>query len=182
MRRAALDWLLTIAVAVGVVLVFEAAVAKPYRVPSASMEPTLHCARPADGCEAHFSDRVIACEICYRFASPHRGQVVVFHAPSTAAQQCPPGGTFVKRLIGLPGDKVFEDKRGFIWINGKKLDEPYIQPGRRLQDVQTNIDYRQHDWRVPKGDYSLKITVNATRIFPETNFDNDSELIPVSIP
>src|SRR5437762_2071803 len=67
--RTVLDWLLTIAAAVAVVLVFEAEVAKPYRVPSASMEPTLHCARPADGCEARFSDRVIACEVCYRGGS-----------------------------------------------------------------------------------------------------------------
>ena len=87
MRRAAIDWLLTIAVAIGVVLVFEAEVAKPYRVPTSSMEPTLHCARPGSGCEARFSDRVIACEICYRFASPHRGQVVVIHSPAAVAEQ-----------------------------------------------------------------------------------------------
>src|SRR5438876_3467427 len=107
--RTVLDWLLTIAAAVAVVLVFEAEVAKPYRIPSASMEPTLHCARPANGCEARFSDRVVACRICFRFASPHRGQIVVFRAPEAAAQACPAGGTFVKRLIGLPGETVHED-------------------------------------------------------------------------
>ena len=48
--RRVLDWVLTIAVAVALVLVFEAEVAKPYRVPSSSMEPTLHCAKPAGGC------------------------------------------------------------------------------------------------------------------------------------
>jgi signal peptidase I len=53
--RRVLDWLLTIAVAVALVLIFEAEVAKPYRVPSASLEPTLHCAKPADGCRARFS-------------------------------------------------------------------------------------------------------------------------------
>jgi signal peptidase I len=134
MRRAAIDWLLTIAVAIGVVLVFEAEVAKPYRVPTSSMEPTLHCARPGSGCEARFSDRVIACEICYRFASPHRGQVVVFHAPAAVAEQCPPGGTFVKRLIGLPGDTVelrLLRGDGYVYINGKRLNEPYIQRDRR---------------------------------------------------
>src|SRR5438067_7939554 len=113
--RTVLDWLLTIAAAVAVVLVFEAEVAKPYRVPSSSMEPTLHCARPADGCEARFSDRVIACEICFRLGSPHRGQIVVFHAPPEAAKQCAPGGTFVKRLIGLPGETVHEDRNALIW-------------------------------------------------------------------
>jgi signal peptidase I len=148
MRRAALDWLLTIAVAVGIVLVFEAAVAKPYRVPTASMEPTLHCARPASGCEAHFSDRVIACEICYRFSSPHRGQVVVFHAPAAAAQQCPPGGTFVKRLIGLPGETVHEDEAGFIWVDGARLAEPYVTAAARGGDT-----HHGQTWHVPAGQY-----------------------------
>jgi len=43
-----------------VVLAVKVEVANPYRVPSASMEPTLHCARPADGCLAAHSDRVVA--------------------------------------------------------------------------------------------------------------------------
>jgi signal peptidase I len=148
MRRAAIDWLLTIAVAIGVVLVFEAEVAKPYRVPTSSMEPTLHCARPGSGCEARFSDRVIACEICYRFASPHRGQVVVFHAPAAVAEQCPPGGTFVKRLIGLPGETVHEDEAGFIWIDGKRLAEPYVAAAARRADPHSG-----QTWHVPPGHY-----------------------------
>ncbi len=58
----------------------------------------------------------------------------------------------MKRLIGLPGDTVYEDKQGFIWINGKKLDEPYVQPQRRLEDARNN-DYSGRTWHVPKGDY-----------------------------
>ena len=50
------------------------------------------------------------------------------------------GGTFVKRLIGLPGETVNEDKQGYIWIEppGRsfyELNEPYIQPSRRLADT-----------------------------------------------
>ena len=48
--RALIDWMLTITLAVVGVLVFQAEIAKPYRIPSASMEPTLHCGKPADGC------------------------------------------------------------------------------------------------------------------------------------
>ena len=47
--RTVVDWLVTIAVAVAVVLVVETEVAKPFRVPSSSMEPTLHCAKPGVG-------------------------------------------------------------------------------------------------------------------------------------
>ncbi len=50
--RTTVDWLATLVVAIAVVLTFEAEVAKPFRVPTSSMEPTLHCAKPGDGCVA----------------------------------------------------------------------------------------------------------------------------------
>src|SRR5438067_445332 len=104
--RIAVDWILTLAVAVAVVLTVKVEVANPYRIPSSSMEPTLRCARPAAGCEGTFSDRVIANRLAFRFRDPHRGEIVVFEAPPTAKQRCTEGGTFVKRLIGLPGGVV----------------------------------------------------------------------------
>jgi signal peptidase I len=151
--RTAVDWALTIVIAVLVVLAFEAEIAKPYRIPSSSMEPTLHCARPALGCEAAVSDRVIACEICYRFESPARGQIVVFHAPAKAAQPdaCGHGGVYVKRLIGLPGDTVHEDDHSYIWIDGKRLNEPYVPAAARAADT----EFRGRTWHVPAGDYFL---------------------------
>jgi signal peptidase I len=125
-----IDWLVTIAGAVIIVLAIKAWVVNPYRIPSSSMEPTLHCARPGSGCEAHFSDRVLACRFCYHFWSPKRGDIVVFHTPPLAERACGAGGTFVKRLIGLPGD-TWEEREGFVYIDGKKLNEPYVQQGRR---------------------------------------------------
>ena len=80
--RKVLDWVVTIGVALVFVLVFEAEVAKPYRIPSSSMEPTLHCAKPGAWCEGRFNDRVIANRLAYRFTNPQRGQIVVFHAPA----------------------------------------------------------------------------------------------------
>jgi signal peptidase I len=151
--RTLVDWAITIAVAVGFVLVFQVEVAKPYRIPSASMEPTLHCARPTDGCLGAHDDRVIANRLAYVFGSPRRGQVVVFKAPqpASACGREDGGSTFVKRLIGLPGDVVREDSRGHIWVNGRKLDEPYVPLGERTADVQ----YRNHVWRVPKSEYFM---------------------------
>jgi signal peptidase I len=145
-RRVLLDWAVTIAVAVGVVLVFEAEVAKPYRIPSSSMEPTLHCAKPGQWCEGGMDDRVIANRLAYDFGSPHRGQIVVFKAPSRASR-CGDGGgsTFVKRLIGLPGEIVSE-RDGFVYVDGKRLDEPYVSPALR--------DHETGSWpRVPAGHY-----------------------------
>jgi signal peptidase I len=145
--RVAIDWILTLAVALAVVLTVKVEVANPYRIPSSSMEPTLRCAKPAAGCEATFSDRVIANRLAYRFRDPHRGEIVVFTAPPAAARRCTEGGTFVKRLIGLPGDVVSE-RDGFVYVDGRKLSEPYIQARRR--------DHLTQTWpRIPRGQYFM---------------------------
>jgi signal peptidase I len=130
--RTIVDWLVTIAVAVAFVLTFEAQVAKPYRIPSPSMEPTLHCARPVADCQGRFSDRVIANRLAYRFGDPKRGQIVVFNAPRTA-ERCElgdGGSTFIKRIVGLPGELVSE-RRGTIFVDGERLIEPYVDPSLR---------------------------------------------------
>jgi signal peptidase I len=179
--RVLADWLIGIAIAVVVVLAFRAWVVTPYAIPTASMEPTLHCApskaktssptsslQPSQSqptlpqqssgqvspssCQGssflglHFSDRVLVNRFIFRFRSPHRGEIVVFKSPSIAAEICHGLSTkvLVKRLIGLPGDIVSE-KRGFIYVNGKKLSEPYVKSGRR--------DFRTGVWQVPKGWY-----------------------------
>jgi signal peptidase I len=151
--RVTIDWLVTVAGAILIVLAIKHWIVNPYRIPSSSMEPTLHCARPALGCEASFSDRVLACRFCYELWDPKRGDIIVFKTPPLAASKCGEGGTYVKRLIGLPGDSVHEDSHGFIWINGKELNEPYIQPARRQQDALNNPTYRNKTWHVPQGQY-----------------------------
>jgi signal peptidase I len=157
--RKIVDWLLTISLAVAFVLVFEAKIAKPYRIPSASMEPTLHCARPAADCLSGTSDRVLVNRLAYDFGSPQRGQIVVFTAPARAndCEHGDAGMTFVKRLIGLPGETVREDKKGFIWIREAgasawaKLTEPYLSAQTRRADT---ADF-DRTWTVPKGEYFL---------------------------
>lgn len=140
--RLAIEWVLTIAVAVGVVFALKEWVINPYRIPSASMEPTLHCARPTGGCEAGTSDRVLANRFIYHLRTPHRGEVVVIQAPKGA---CGTGGTFVKRLIGLPGDHLTE-KDGRWKINGVPLqDGSYVQP--------THRDDGSGFYDVPQGRY-----------------------------
>src|ERR1700755_1945169 len=129
--RVALDWVITIAGAILIVLALKQWVVNPYRIPSSSMEPTLHCARPAPGCEARFSDRVLANRFIYHFRKPKRGEIIVFNTPPEAKlpppRGCGEGGTFVKRLIGLPGETVSE-RDGIVYINGQQLVEPYIHP------------------------------------------------------
>ena len=150
--RVTIDWVVTIAGAVAIVLAVKAWVVNPYRIPSSSMEPTLHCARPAAGCEARFSDRVLANRFIYHFRDPQRGDIVVFETPPAARQRCGAGGTFVKRLIGLPGDTVeMRLRRGYdyVYINGKLLDESgYLTTNRR--DTGPEKVYK-----VPQGQYFM---------------------------
>jgi signal peptidase I len=128
--RVTIDWLVTIVGAIAIVLAIKAWVVNPYRIPSSSMEPTLHCARPGNDCEARFSDRVLACRFCFKFWEPKRGDIVVFKTPPLADARCGAGGTFVKRLIGLPGE-TWEERNGYVYINGKLQEESYIQMPRR---------------------------------------------------
>ena len=86
--RVLFDWTLTIIGAIAIVLAIKAWVVNPYRIPTSSMEPTLHCARPGAGCEGRFSDRVLADRVTYHFRSPRRGEIVVFQTPEKARQVC----------------------------------------------------------------------------------------------
>jgi signal peptidase I len=133
--RVAIDWIVTIVGAVAIVLAIKAWVVNPYRIPSSSMEPTLHCAEPGDGCIAQFSDRVLANRLIYRFRDPERGDVIVFDTPPRAVLECGAGGTFVKRLIALPGE-TWRMENGVVYIDGKRLIEPYLEQGRRGTDTQ----------------------------------------------
>ena len=129
MRRS-VEWLVTLAVAIGTVLALKAYVVNPYRVPSASMEPTLHCGKPGGGCEANFDERILANRLAYRYRDPKRGEIVVFRTPPETARRCGAGGTFVKRIVGLPGEVVSE-RDGIVSVDGKPLAEPYIARSRR---------------------------------------------------
>ena len=140
-----IDWGLTITLAAGAVLIFQAEVAKPYRIPSPSMEPTLHCAKPVSGCTARVSDRVIANRVVYRFHDPRRGEIIVFQAPAQVEAACGAAGIFIKRLVGLPGEKV-SMRSGHVFIDGVRLEEPYLRPGYRGRE--------SGDWaRIPSGGY-----------------------------
>jgi signal peptidase I len=150
--RVTIDGVVTIIGAVAIVLLVKAFVVNPYRIPSSSMEPTLHCARPETGCEARYSDRVLANRFLYHIRDPRRGEIIVFKTPPQAKIKCGAGGTFVKRLIGLPGDTVelrLLRGDGYVYINGKRLKEPYIQRDRRAA-VQS-----YGPTKVPPGNYFM---------------------------
>ena len=81
-------------------------------------------------CGATFADRVSRVDLLVcTVGEPHRGQIVVFHA-RCARPSCGEGGAYVKRLIGLPGETVREDASAYIWVDGRRLAEPYMSGNR----------------------------------------------------
>ncbi len=101
-------------------------------VPSSSMEPTLHCARPRQSCEARASDLLVIDLV--RPSTLKRGDIVAFKAPPRARECGSMGDRWVKRLIGLPGER-WREKNGYVYVDGTKLDEPYVKPDRRDRDT-----------------------------------------------
>jgi len=106
--RTILEYAILAIVAVAVALLIQAFLVKPYRIPSESMENTLL-----------IGDRVLVDRISWHFSEPERGDIVVFHPPVG-------GLVLIKRIIGLPGDKISLDD-GSVYVNGKRIDEPYVR-------------------------------------------------------
>lgn len=132
MRRLFKDAILPVAVAVALAFVIQAAVAKPYEIPTGSMVPTIQN-----------DDRIIANRVIYRIRDIQRGDIIVFTPTESARISC--GETqgnipFVKRVIGLGGDRV-EVQGGKTIVNG----EEYIV------DKAVAPDYEKTWSEVPQG-------------------------------
>ena len=90
---------------------------QPFKVEGTSMQPRL----TAD-------ERILVNKMVYRFWPVERGDVVVFWFPGDPAR------SFIKRVIGLPGD-VVEIRAGGVLVNGDLLSEPYVPEAfRERQD------------------------------------------------
>jgi signal peptidase I len=108
-----LPMLLIVAIVVAVVV--RAFVLQTFYIPSESMEHTLN-----------INDRVVVNKLVYDFRTPHRGEILVFQAPA-AWRSGEAGEDFIKRIIGVPGDRVVCcDAQQRLMINGVAIDEPYI--------------------------------------------------------
>jgi len=97
----------------GLTVVF---IIQPVKVEGTSMLPRLH-----DG-ERIFVNKLIY----YGIPKLQRGDIVVFWYPND------PSKSYIKRVIGLPGD-IVEERNGRIYINGKELEETYLDPQRTLK-------------------------------------------------
>lgn len=84
---------------------------------------------------------IIVSRLSYILGDPQRGDVVVFHYPEQ------PDRDFIKRLIGLPGETVtIQD--GLVYINGHRLDEPYIENFCRGKSCDGEWTVGEHEYFV----------------------------------
>jgi signal peptidase I len=112
-----------LAVAIVVAVVVRAFVLQTFFIPSESMEHTLN-----------INDRVLVNKLVYDFRDPHRGEVVVFKAPMEWRSD-PTEEDFIKRVIGVAGDRVACDPKNRIVVNGQPLVEPYLYHDGADSDV-----------------------------------------------
>jgi signal peptidase I len=156
-----LELVIIVVTALGLALAIQAFIVKPYRIPSGSMEPTLT-----------IDQRILVDRIGEDFSSPGIGDIVVFHPPINynicadpnegaggtgpdagmacdVAQKRPSSVTFVKRVVGLPGDHL-QIVDGHVIRNGHREHDPYIIPcdGAESCNFPKTIV-------VPKGDYYM---------------------------
>jgi signal peptidase I len=156
--KSLLELVVTVAVAVGLALLIQAIIVKPYRIPSPSMVPTLK-----------IGQRILANRLINH---PSLGDIVVFHPPkgadentnpicgnpaqgaghSQACDQPTPGEssqTFIKRVVGGPGDRI-SIADGHVIRNGVREKDSYIAPC----SADASCNFRQ-TIVVPPGDYFM---------------------------
>ena len=91
--------------------------------------------------EPNFQDgqRLLVNKVTYKLHEPERGDVIVFRPPLSHNSEAT---SFIKRVIALPGETV-EIKMGSVYVNGEKLQEPYIKepPGYTFSLQEIPEDY-----------------------------------------
>lgn len=140
--KEAFSWIKIIVIALVIALIINNFIIINANVPSGSMENTIMT-----------GDRMIGLRTAYWFRSPERGEVVIFKFPDNEEE------TFVKRVIGLPGETVtIKDAKIYINNSKKPLKEPYLREKwidgngtKKNKDGSTESDPQV--FNVPKDSY-----------------------------
>ncbi len=106
------EWLVVGVCALGLALLLKAFLVEVFVIPSGSMEPTLMV-----------DNRVVVYKLGYRLHEVNRGDVIVFHHPGQAADV----DDLIKRVVALGGE-TFEIRGTQVYIDGARLEEPYLPP------------------------------------------------------
>ncbi len=112
--RVVIEWAIILIAVLLCTVLLRTYVVQSFSIPSLSMYPTLQV-----------GDRIIVNKLSYDLHGIHRGDIVVFARPPLEDQEY---ADLVKRVIGLPGETI-SSKDGHVYIDGKRLDEPWLPPG-----------------------------------------------------
>ena len=118
------EWVIPIGAALLIAFIIHTFIFFQIKVPSESMYPTIK-----------IGDRILVTKV-YDKSKLKNGDIVVFYSDELKL-------TLIKRLIGVPGDEVKVNAAGEVYINGKKLDEPYV----------VNKSNISKNFKVPEGKY-----------------------------
>ncbi|MBI3794297.1 MAG: signal peptidase I [Nitrospinae bacterium] len=106
-KSLAREYIEAIIIALLLALFIRSFVVQAFRIPSGSMIPTLLV-----------GDQILVDKLTFKFRKPERGEIIVFQYPKDVTRD------FIKRIIGLPGDKL-EVRDRKVFINGQPLDDAY---------------------------------------------------------
>jgi len=158
--RSGAELVVIVGVALGLALAVQAFIVKPYEIPSGSMEPTLD-----------INQRVLVDRIGSHFTSPKIGDIIVFHPPASencadpnegangdgaqspracdVAQTKESSQTYIKRVVGLPGDRL-SIRDGHVYRNGVREKDSFTVPcdGASKCNFPATIT-------IPRGDYYM---------------------------
>ena len=119
--RNTVEWVAIVVGALAVALVVKTFLIQAFFIPSLSMYPTLQK-----------GDRVLVNKLSYDLHDVNRGDLVVFERPEGQPQS--DIKDLIKRVIGLPGETI-EARDGVVYINSKKIDEPYLVDGVTTENL-----------------------------------------------
>ncbi|WP_066399154.1 signal peptidase I [Cytobacillus eiseniae] len=110
-KKEGIEWIKAFGIGIIILVFLRTFFISNYIVEGVSMMPTLE-----DG------NKLIVNKISYQIGELNRFDVIVFHHNQEE--------DFVKRIIGLPGDKI-EYSNDELYVNGKKVEEPYLDKYRK---------------------------------------------------
>ena len=150
-RENALSWLQSITVAVILALFIRHFFFEPFRIPSGSMEPTLLI-----GDKILVNKFVLGMRVPFTFKKflvprkPARGDIVVFRFPEGEKKD------IVKRVVGLPGERIKISDDGHILVGGEPVQEPPFIANNRYYNHRTYGPYATtREVQVPEDSYFL---------------------------
>ncbi len=160
LARSVAELVVIVAIALGLAVAIQGFIVKPYEIPSASMEPTLR-----------INQRILVDRVGMHFSTPHIGDIFVFHPPATETCADPNEGengagqdasaacdvaqthessqTYVKRVVGLPGDRL-SIVNGRVYRDGRLEPSAFTVPCGDVGECNFRATIT-----VPKGDYYM---------------------------